>query len=164
MNNENVIEKMEELKKGLDSEVLDLFDSGVAYSGCYYICDMISEVADNFVDIYNSDLLDWVKNNYEYIEEALDEFGTPQDSNGRADFIKMIQQGQYLYYERLFYYNLDDFIKYYVLKYLIDNKINIDDEKLEELLEVDSTDIDNNDYLEDIDSYVEEFLKDKEEV
>lgn len=163
MDNKNVIEKMEELKSGLDSEVLDLFDSGVGYSGNYYIDDMISEVADNFVDIYNSDLLDWAKNNYEYIEEALDEFGTPTDSNGRADFIKMISQGEFLYYERLFYDNLDDFIKYYVLKYLIDNKINIDDEKLEELLEVDSTDIDNNDYLEDIDSYVEEFLKDEEE-
>ena len=162
MNNENVIEKMKELKKGLDSEVLDLFDSGVDYNGCYYICDMINEVADSFVDIYNSDLLDFAKNNYEYIEEALDEFGTPTDSNGRADFFKIIIQGEYLYYERLFYDNLDDFIKYYILKYLIDNKINIDDEKLEELLEVDSTDIDNNDYLEDIDSYVEEFLKDKE--
>lgn len=161
MNNENVIEKMAELKNGLDDEVLDLFDVVVDYKECCYICDMINEVADSFVDIYNSDLLDWAKNNYEYIEEALDEFGTPTDSNGRADFFQIIRQGEYLYYDRLFYDNLDDFIKYYVLKYLIDNKINIDDEKLEELLEVDSTDIDNNDYLEDIDSYVEEFLKDK---
>lgn len=161
MNNENVLNKMIELKNGLDDEVLDLFDTGVDYNSNYYIDDMISEVVDSFVDIYNSDLLDWAKNNYEYIEEALDEFGTPTDSNGRADFLKMISQGEYLYYDRLFYDNLDDFIKYYVLKYLIDNKINIDDEKLEELLEVDSTDIDNNDYLEDIDSYVEEFLKDK---
>lgn len=159
----NVIEKMEELKKGLDDEVLDLFDTGVDYNGCCYICDMISEVADSSIDIYTSDLLDWVKNNYDYIEDALDEFGTPQDSNGKADFFQMIRQGEFLYYERLFYDNIDSFIKYYVLKYLIDNKISIDDEKLEELLEVDSTDIDNNDYLEDIDDYVEEFLKDKEE-
>lgn len=159
----NVIEKMEELKNGLDDEVLDLFDTGVDYNGCYYICDMISEVADSFVDIYNDDLLDWAKNNYNYIEEALDEFGTPQDNNGKADFFQMIRQGQYLYYDNLFYDNIDNFIKYYVLKYLIDNKISIDDEKLEELLEVDSTDVDNNDYLEDIDNYVEEFLKDKED-
>lgn len=159
----NVDEKMKELKSGLDDEVLDLFDTGVNYNGCYYICDMITEVADSYVDIYNSDLLDWAKNNYNYIEEALDELGTPQDNNGKADFFQMIRQGQYLYYDNLFCDNLDNFIKYYVLKYLIDNKINIDDEKLEELLKVDSTDIDSNDYLEDIDNYVEEFLKDKED-
>lgn len=163
MNNENVLNKMIELKSGLDSEVLDLFEVGVDYNGRYYICDMITDVADSFVDIYNSDLLDWTKNNYSYIEEALDEFGTPQDSNGRADFLKMMSQGEFLYYDNLFYDNLDNFIKYYVLKYLIDNKINIDDEKLEELLQIDSTDINNNDCLEDINSYVEEFLKDKGE-
>ena len=162
MNNKNVIEKMEELKKGLDSEVLDLFDSGVDYNGCYYICDMINEVADSFVDIYNSDLLDWAKNNYKYIEEALGEFGTPTDSNGNADFFKIINQGEYLYYNNLFYDNLDNFIKYYILKYLIDNNIIIDDDNLNRLLDINSNDIDNNNYLEDIDSYVEEFLKDKE--
>jgi len=74
----------------------------------------------------------------------------------------MIQQGQYYYYEQLFYDNLDAFVKYYTLKYLIDNKINVDDEKLERLLDVDSTDIDNIDYLEDIEDYIKEFLKDKE--
>ena len=163
MDNKNVIEKMKELKSGLDSEVLDLFNSGVDYNGCYYIYDMISDVANSFVDIYNSDLLDWAKNNYEYIEEALDEFGTPTDSNGRANFFEIISQGEYLYYERLFYDNLDDFIKYYVLKYLIDNKINIDDDNLNRLLDINSNDIDNNNYLKDIDSYVEEFLKDEEE-
>lgn len=159
----NVIEKMGELKKGLDDEVLDLFETGVDYNGSCYICDMISEVADSFIDIYASDLLDWAKNNYDYIEDALNEFGTPQDSKGRADFLQIIRQGEYYYYDNLFYENLDEFIKYYILKYLIDNEINIDDEELEELLEVDSADIDNNDYLEDIEDYVGEFLKDKEE-
>lgn len=157
----NVIEKMEELKKGLDSEVLDLFESGVDCTG--YICDMIRDVADSYVDRYKNDLLEWAKHHYDYIEEGMDTFGTPQDSNGNADFLQIIRQGEYLYYDRLFYDNLDEFIKYYALKYLIDNKINIDDEKLEELLEVDSTDIDNNNYLEDIDNYVKEFLRDREE-
>lgn len=163
MNNENVIEKMEELKKGLDSEVLDLFDSGVAYSGCYYICDMISEVADNFVDIYNSDLLDWAKNNYEYIEEAQDEFGTPKDSNDNADFFKMISQGEFLYYERLFYDNFSGFIEYYTLKFLVDNKIIIDDDKLDNLLDYITSEIDYNQEFNEVDDYIEEFLKDKEE-
>lgn len=162
MKNENILNEMEKLKKGLDSKVLDLFDSGVDYNGCYYICDMISEVADSFVDIYTSNLLDWAKNNYSYIEEALDEFGTPTDSNGRVDFLKIISQGEFLYYESLFYDNLDEFIKYYILKYLIDNEIIIDDDNLNRLLDTDNAYIDNNNYLEDIDSYVEEFLKDKE--
>ena len=58
--------------------------------------DAITELADSNVDIYNSDLLEWVKNNYNYVEEAIDEFGTAKDGEGRADFIKQIQQGQYL--------------------------------------------------------------------
>lgn len=158
---DNVIEKMKELKSGLGDEVLDLFDTGVDYNGCYYICDMITEVADSFVDIYNDDLLEWAKDNYSYIEEALDELGTPQDSNGKADFIKMIQQGEYLYYERLFYNNLDEFIKYYILKYLIDNEISIDDDKLDNLLDYITSEIDHNQEFNEVDDCIEEFLKER---
>ena len=32
-----------------------------------YICDAITEYADGQVDIYTSDLLEWAKNNYEYV-------------------------------------------------------------------------------------------------
>ena len=162
MKNENILNEMKELKNCLDDEVLNMFSEAVDYNGCMYICDVISEVIDSNINIYYDNLFDWCKGNYSYVEDAINELGTPPNKKGNADFMKMIQQGQYYYYEQLFYDNLDAFVKYYTLKYLIDNKINVDDEKLERLLDVDSTDIDNIDYLEDIEDYIKEFLKDKE--
>lgn len=159
MNNGNILNETKELKKCLDDDVLDMFDTAVDYNGCTYICDMISEDADSYVDIYNNDLLDWAKDNYSYIEDALDEFGTPTNERGNADFIKMIQQGQYYYYEHLFYDNFDEFVKYYTLKYLIDKDICLDDEKLGDLLYNVSFEIDNNNYLEDIDNYINNYLE-----
>lgn len=53
--------------------------------------DMIHEIADNDVDIYNSDLLDWVAkdNNFELVDEATEEFGT------QGSIIDLIRGGQY---------------------------------------------------------------------
>ncbi len=159
MKNENILNEIEELKNCLDDEVLNMFSEAVDYNGCMYICDVISDVADSCIDNYICDLLDWAKDNYDYIEEALDEFGTPKDSNDKADFFQMIKQGQYYYNEQLFYDNLEAFVKYYTLKYLIDKGICLDDEKLGDLLYNASRGIDNNNYLEDIDQFVDDYLE-----
>ena len=60
------------------------------------VSDAITELADSNCDVYNADILEWVTkdNNYYKVEEAIDDFGTPE-ANGKADFIKIIQQGQY---------------------------------------------------------------------
>jgi len=62
------------------------------------ISDAISELADSNCDIYTADVLEWVAkdNNYYKVEEAIDEFGSTHNTDGTADFIKTIQQGQYL--------------------------------------------------------------------
>jgi len=62
------------------------------------INDAITEIADTACDIYTANILKWVTedNNYYKVEEAIDEFGYSHDTDGRADFIKTIQQGQYL--------------------------------------------------------------------
>ena len=53
------------------------------------ISDVVSEIADNNVDIYNTDLLEWLAGNYSVFEEAIDEFGFPSN-DGRADLMKAI--------------------------------------------------------------------------
>ena len=64
--------KIEDLKKELYTG--DFGDCFCDYDNGY-ICDIITEIADNHVDIYNSDLLDWAKGNYSYIEESILGFG-----------------------------------------------------------------------------------------
>jgi hypothetical protein len=64
---------------------------------CNYYCDLTSEWAGNEIDIYNHDLFQkaWIFR--EDIENALNEFGTPD----KADLIKIFQQGQHYFYNNL---------------------------------------------------------------
>src|SRR5574343_212651 len=71
------------------------------------ISDTISEIADSNVDIYNSDLLEWLAGNYSVFEEAIDEFGFPND-NGKADLMRAIMQGQYYQNEQILYEAIED--------------------------------------------------------
>lgn len=61
--------------------------------GNEYPNEWIHERADSWVDVYNSDLLDWLSENYAnatLVENAIEEFGWP------GDFFKALMQGQYL--------------------------------------------------------------------
>lgn len=65
--------------------------------------DIVAEIADARVDIYNSDLLDWLREelNYQIVNEAIDEMGFPIDEAGNSDLMKAIQYGQYAVNEEL---------------------------------------------------------------
>lgn len=148
--------KIEDLKK--DLYIGDLGDRFVDYDSGY-VCDVISEIADNNIDIYYNDLFEWLKDNYGYIEEALAEFGTPTNYNGHVDFIKIIQQGQYLAYEQELYENLKDILKFFVFDYIEKQLeiIEITEEQLEEIeIEIDFED--NNEQLENIIDKINEIL------
>lgn len=160
---------MEELLKHIRNykEELDIDTSIVDYlyyDSSSYICDAISEYADSSVDVYNSSLIDWLsedRDNVCAVEEALDEFGTPKDSNGNADFYKMIQQGQFMKYERDAYDQLDDVIKFEACRCLIDL---LEDEETNKTIEefdefIENLNIDNNDRCDDIYDACKEFLK-----
>ena len=56
----------------------------------------VHEWVDGMIDIYYHDLRKWAVDNYEYIEEAMDE-GLCE---GVTDFHKLIQCGQYVYYRQ----------------------------------------------------------------
>lgn len=148
---ENIIEKLEELKESLSftyCEDITSFNDG-------YICDVITEIADNHVNIYNNDLLEWAKGNYSYIGDATREFGRPDD------FIKEIKQGQFYAYEQDLYENIEDMILLYAYNYLKENEISLNDEQIKEL-EDSLSNIDNNNEISDIISYIDEILESKE--
>ena len=115
-----------------------------------YIGDVFSEIADSNIDIYVVDLFEWGKNNFEYINEATEEFGNP------ADIIKQIQQGQFFSFEKELYDNQNDVLLYYGYNYLKDNNIKLSEEQLEDFEDyIDG--LDNNDKLDDINSYCNSF-------
>lgn len=165
MENKDLIDYIKEYKENLniDTNITDY----VYYDNSDYICDAISSYADGSVDIYNSSLIDWLaedRDNIWAIEEALSEFGTPKDSNGEADFFRIIQQGQFLKYERDAHDQLDDVIKFEACRCLLDllaeketNK-TIDD--FEEF--IDNLNIDSNDRCDDILDRCNEFVDEEE--
>lgn len=79
-----------------------------------YISDKITELSDSMVDIYYYSLREWSVNNYNYIEDAISEFGVDTKN---PDFHKMIQMGQYLAFSTEFYSMVDEFNDYIVGQY-----------------------------------------------
>lgn len=139
--------KIEELKKDLYFGYLGKYFTDYNNG---YICDIITEIADNRIDIYNSDLMDWAKGNISYIEEALEEFGTPTNSKGQPDFMRIIQQGQYFCNEQDLYNNLEDSLKFFMYDY-IEKELKIKElteEQNDNLLDWDFSD--NNEQLENL--------------
>ena len=146
--------KIEELKK--DLWIGDLGDRFRDYD-CGYICDIITEIADNNVDIYYYDLFEWAKDNFSIIEEANEEMGAPND------IIKQIQQGEFLAFERELYENLEDNLKYFMYDYIEkDLQIKeITEEQNENLLDWDFSD--NNEQLENLIEHINEILTENNE-
>lgn len=140
-----------ELNLGEIGEQLAEYDNG-------YIGDIITEIADSNVDIYNNDLMEWAKGNTSYIEDAMREFGTPEDDNGNPDFMRLIMQGQYYMYEQDLYNNLEDILKYWAYSYIEDTY------KLTELTEEQNDEIEflnynNFEELEDIKNELENIFE-----
>lgn len=123
------------------AEVQDFFDNYSESSS--YICDAISEYADSQIDIYNYDLIEWAKNHICEIDEAADELGKPDS------FIGYIQQGQFIYYERLIYDELNEGIEYAVYKTLLDKGIEELTEEQESAVDDFINGLDNNNRFSD---------------
>ena len=144
-------EKIYDLRKGL--ELGELGDRLVDYDGGY-IQDIFAQIADSAIDNYSCDLLDWAKENLEYIEEANIEFGIPENAN----IIKQIQHGQYYYYEQDLYNNQEDIIKNWILNY-IEHYLKIE-RITEQQKESIFKNIDYDLYLEDVKANIEGIFKD----
>lgn len=156
---------MENLKiKDLKNDLYlgDLGEYFVDYNNGY-IGDIITEIADNKVPIYYNDIWEEAKENQEYIEEVLQEFGTPTDETGNVDLMRVFQQGIYLKNERNLYENLEDIFKYYMYDY-IEKELKIDEiteNQNDDLLDWDFSD--NNEKLENLIEHIENILNKEEE-
>lgn len=130
-----------------------------------YICDTISEIADNQTDVYYSGLFNWLNNDsnaVESIESALGEFGTPKGPDGNADFFKILQQGQFYQIEQGLYENIDAIGKIWLLAYLRD-KENLQEITDEQAEFIDDLDTDSNDRFSDLLDKWNEYNEDNDE-
>lgn len=148
--------KVKELLNNLNlsdaaSDFVNNYDSG-------YICDCITEKADNDVDIYYSDLIDWAKTHYDDINDAMQEFGPQQE----FDLMKAIQQGQFYANEQALYNELDDIKQAIVYKSLIDNDIQEISEEQDDALTDIADNADNNSKIENLRDEALEAVKQEE--
>lgn len=156
----NLKELMDDLNTGEIGEKFSDYNDG-------YVCDIIAEIADSSVDIYNSDLWEWAKDNEEWIEEAISSgIYTVESSN--FDLIRLFQAGQYEFYTHDLYENLDDSIKYAIYSHLIyGRKMEEINEELSDFIDELCTDIDNNKrldfYIDSVDEFIDGENEDEEE-
>ena len=152
MKNLNVKELMEGLNVGEVGEEITGYNSE-------YICDIVTEIANNNVDIYNSDLWNWAKDNEDWIEAAISN-GLYSIESSNFDLIALFQAGQYQYYISDLYEHLDDIIKYFIYDLLDYEYIS---EELAEEIEYICNNVDNNKQLDEFIGELDELLKGFEE-
>lgn len=118
-----------------------------------YFCDMASEVADNHVPIYTSDIWEYVNGIKEYVEQAISE-GLCHLGSG-VDLTDIFKAGYYVYYKKIIYENMENIVYNVLVDYLNDNGIYVCEE-VESIVEELVKDFDNNDCLDDaLDALVE---------
>lgn len=140
----------------LDSFIncLNDYDSG-------YICDIISEIADSNTSIYYSDIIEFISNNVEEVDDAIKEFGW--DGCG-SDLCKAGQAAEFYQNERDMYNELEEGLFNLALSHIqYTMKVEeISDEQLDKIEEL-CSDTDNNDRLENFLEEVENIVNGKEE-
>lgn len=151
--------KIEDLKR----EVEKNFESYEEYITEYYnyqndVDDIIHDIADNNVDIYNYDLLEWAKDNYNYIEDYVKEFGIDSQN---FDFIGIIRGGQYLYIEQTLYNNKELMLEY-LAYYILDDK-GITEIEEEKATEISMIDFDRIETIDELEEEIDNILKEEEE-
>ena len=151
------------IKKLYDEIKLELGDRLQEYDGYQYICDVITEIADSNVHIYYSNLFDWVKYNWEYVDIAYNEFGIPS-ANGSNIIIELIQQAQFYRNEEILYSELDEAMLAYCYNYILNNfDFETITEEQKEEIENKCTNVDNNDTLEEFEDFIQELFTTEEE-
>lgn len=151
--------KIEDLKKELEKQ----FESYEEYITEYYnyqddIYDIIHDIADNNVDIYTYDLMEWAKDNYSYIEDAVQEYGIDAQN---FDFIGLIRQGQYKYIEETLFNNYSNMLEY--LAYYILQDDGIEEIEEEKATEISMINFDNIDSITELEDELHEIIGNEEE-
>lgn len=121
-----------------------------------YICDAISEIADNNTSIYHSDIMSFLSDNPEAVEDAIKEFGW--DGCG-GTLEKAAQMGEYMTIENDLYSHMADALMLCAVHFIhYDLKVEEIPEELADLIREWADDADNNDRMDEIPDRIREYL------
>lgn len=128
------------------------------YSGSTYICDAFSYIADNNTSIYYSDIIKFISEHVEEVNDTIAEFGW--DGCG-SDLYKAGQMAEYCQIERELSDNLEDVVKLYAANYIRENYGEEVSAENWEMIVDELDGIDNNSRLDDIDEICDKWMMDE---
>lgn len=169
----NVTAKQMELREydliGILEDEIDAVESLLNdYDGTTHVCDAITEIADRFIPIYNSDVWENAADIRDYIEEAVQ--NGLVDTND-FDLIRTFQTGYYEYYSQSLNANIEHVLFNYVAN-LVNEFLEgltpeqteqIDLDELEMRINSNLDEYDNNSYFSDLEDYAAEIVEELEE-
>ena len=124
-----------------------------------YIDDALGEIAGNNVSIYTSDLLKYLSNNIDDVNDNISDMGFS------GDILSHISEAWYYNNIEELYRNMNDIVKYFILdniiECMIDNDVkNISEEDIDNMIDENCSDnIDRIDTIVDnIECYFEEYI------
>lgn len=127
-----------------------------------YICDAIVEIADGNVSIYYSDIIKYISENVEAVNDAIAEFGW---EGCGSDLYKAGQMAEFLQNEREIYDHLEDAMLLLAVEYLRrDVECEEIPEELADLIRDWAAEIDNNDRCNEMAVRIAEWFEDNAEV
>lgn len=132
--------------------VLNYYDTG------NYISDCIHEQAENEISIYTWDLIDWARNNYDYIDEAIRAFGKPDN------FLDYIRQAQYLEADERMHSDALEIIQLSALLFIRDREEGLDESDVDSIMNGLRDDFDEFDEIKDfVNDEIDLILEEKED-
>lgn len=126
-----------------------------------YICDIIVEIADSNTSIYHSDIIEFISNNVEEVNDVIEELGW--DGCG-GDLYRAGQAAEFGKNENEMYNELEEGLFNVALSH-IQYTMEVEEISDEQLSDIEGlcADTDNNDRLEDFLEKVEEIVNGEEE-
>lgn len=155
----NIYEAIEELKAEMNSNAIDFTDN---YYDCgsRYLCDDISEFADSRTSVYYNDIIKFISENVEAVNEAIEEFGW---EGCGGDLYKAGQMAEFMQIQNEINEDFENVLKLAMLKTIRDKDIiEMDEEMLEDWLN-EITNFYSDDAFKDISIMVYDFLAEFEE-
>ncbi len=147
--------RIKELKNNMNDVSIDLVID-YNYPGCTsYICDIITEAADANVSIYYSDIMKFISENPEAVDDAINEFGW--DGCG-ASLENAGQMAEFLQIENILYSDLENIIELAALAYIQDVGYEEIAEETYTVIMEELKNIDNNNRWDDIIDAVDSIL------
>lgn len=148
----NIVERIEEVKERMNNISIDC-----AYDNYNYdsrIDDAITECADNNVSIYYGDIIEYISNHVDEVNETINEFGW--DGCGE-DLYKAGQMAEFRTNEQELFEDVEEIILLSGL-YRLAKEVEAMDEDLLEELEDELSELNDSNTFEDITNAVDDFL------